>query len=119
MIAEVARSELGLTKTNRWKIDKQIWLWMDEVKQAVREKKRLYHVLLRSKTADNLRKYRETRKTAKKAVAMTKAAHYKVINKDLDKIGGELLIYRLAKSEKRQADDVGKSSCNCATLQLQ
>ncbi|EYB83792.1 hypothetical protein Y032_0329g2668 [Ancylostoma ceylanicum] len=53
----VTRSGLGVTKANRRKIDQQTWLWTDEVKQTVREKKRLYHVYLRSKTAENWRKY--------------------------------------------------------------
>ncbi|EYC33056.1 hypothetical protein Y032_0002g578 [Ancylostoma ceylanicum] len=108
MIAEVARSELGVTKANRRKIDKQTWLWTDQVKQIVREKKRLYHVYLRSKTAENWSKYREARRTAKKAVATAKAAHYEVINKELDTRDGERLVYRLAKSRKRQAEDVEK-----------
>ncbi|EYB84459.1 hypothetical protein Y032_0316g2296 [Ancylostoma ceylanicum] len=108
MIAEVARSELGVTKANRRKIDKQTWLWTDEVKQTVREKKRLYQVYLRSKTADNWSKYREARRTAKKAVAVAKAAHYEVINKELDTRDGKRLVYRLVNSQKRQAEDVEK-----------
>ncbi|EYC32664.1 hypothetical protein Y032_0002g1031 [Ancylostoma ceylanicum] len=108
MIAEVSRSELGVTKPNRRKIDKQTWLWTDEVKQAVRKKKRLYHVYLRSKIAENMSKYREARRAAKKAVATAKAAHYEVIKKELDTRDGERLIYRLAKSRERQAEDKEK-----------
>ncbi|EYC38408.1 hypothetical protein Y032_0718g1795 [Ancylostoma ceylanicum] len=108
MIAEVARSKHGVTKANRRKIHKQTWLWTDEVKQTVREKERLYHVHRRSKTAENWSKYREARRTAKKAVATAKAAHYEVINKELDTRDGERLLYLLAKSRKRQAEDVEK-----------
>ncbi|EYC41811.1 hypothetical protein Y032_0555g3372 [Ancylostoma ceylanicum] len=66
------------------------------------------HFLLEIKTADNWRKYREARRTAKKTVAMAKATHYGKSNKDLDTRDGERLIYRLAKSSRRQAEDVKK-----------
>ncbi|EYB87852.1 hypothetical protein Y032_0256g368 [Ancylostoma ceylanicum] len=108
-IVEVARSELGTTKPGRRKIDRQTWLWTDEVKIKVREKKRLYHVFLGDKTVDNWRQYLIAKKAAKKAVAATKAAHYDNISKQLDaKDGGERLIYRLARSRQRQTEDVEK-----------
>ncbi|KAL6728322.1 hypothetical protein Aduo_010103 [Ancylostoma duodenale] len=87
-IAEVARSELGTTKPGRRRIDRQAWLWTDEVK---------------------VKKYLEAKKAAKKAVAATKAEHYDNVSKELDeKDGGERLIYRLARSRQRQTEDVEK-----------
>ncbi|VDP48149.1 unnamed protein product [Heligmosomoides polygyrus] len=52
-IRHAARSELGATKPGRRKVDKQAWLWIDDVKAKVREKKTLYHVFLGEETADN------------------------------------------------------------------
>ncbi|EYC46253.1 hypothetical protein Y032_0403g824 [Ancylostoma ceylanicum] len=102
-------SELGTTKPGRRKIDRQTWLWTDEVKIKVREKKRLYHVFLGDKTVDNWRQYLIAKKAAKKAVAAMKAAHYDNISKQLDaKDGGERLFYRLARSRQRQTEDVEK-----------
>ncbi|VDO63927.1 unnamed protein product [Heligmosomoides polygyrus] len=43
---QAARLEHGTTKPGRRKIDKQTWLWTDDVKAKVREKKSLYHVFL-------------------------------------------------------------------------
>ncbi|VDO90211.1 unnamed protein product [Heligmosomoides polygyrus] len=40
---DAARSELGTTKPGRRKFDRQSWVWTNEVKEKVREKKRLYH----------------------------------------------------------------------------
>ncbi|EYC21748.1 hypothetical protein Y032_0018g3509 [Ancylostoma ceylanicum] len=108
-IVEVAHSELSTTKPGRRKIDGQTWLWTDEVKIKVREKKRLYHVFLGDKTIDNWRQYLIAKKAAKKAVASTKAAHYDNISKQLDsKDGGERLIYQLSRSRQRQTEDVEK-----------
>ncbi|VDO84911.1 unnamed protein product [Heligmosomoides polygyrus] len=45
--------ELGTTKPGRRKVDKQTWLWTDDEKAKVREKKSLYHVFLGDRTADN------------------------------------------------------------------
>ncbi|EYC40246.1 hypothetical protein Y032_0623g777 [Ancylostoma ceylanicum] len=83
-IVGVARSEHGTTKPGRRKIDRQTWLWTDEVKIKVREKKRLYHVFLGDKTVDNWWQYLIAKKAAKKAVAATKSAHYDNISKQLD-----------------------------------
>ncbi|EYC44649.1 hypothetical protein Y032_0455g1775 [Ancylostoma ceylanicum] len=68
-ILEVARSELGTTKPGRRKIGTQTWLWTDEVKIKVCEKKRLYQVFLGDKTFDDGRQYLIAKKAAKKAVA--------------------------------------------------
>ncbi|EYC03689.1 hypothetical protein Y032_0092g2565 [Ancylostoma ceylanicum] len=106
--AQEVASASSSQKGHSSEIDKQTWLCTDEVKQTVREKKRLYHVCLRSKTAENWSKYREGRRTAKKAVATTKAAHYEVINKELDTRDCERLVYRFAKSRRWQAEDVEK-----------
>ncbi|VDO70466.1 unnamed protein product [Heligmosomoides polygyrus] len=52
-IRQAAKLELGIAKPGRRKVDKQAWLWTDDVKVKVREKKSLYHVFLGEKTADN------------------------------------------------------------------
>uniref|UniRef100_A0A183G0B0 Reverse transcriptase domain-containing protein n=1 Tax=Heligmosomoides polygyrus TaxID=6339 RepID=A0A183G0B0_HELPZ len=83
-IRQAAESELGITKPGRRKVDKQAWLWTDDVKAKVREKKSLYHVFLGEKTADNWRKYQEAKKAAKKAVAVAKATHYGDVNDKLE-----------------------------------
>ncbi|EYC14191.1 hypothetical protein Y032_0041g393 [Ancylostoma ceylanicum] len=100
-ILAAARSELSTTKPARRKIDRKTWLWTEEVRAEVREDKRLYHLLLDNETEDNWRSYRE----AKNTVAAAKASHYDEICKKLDSKDGERLMYRLAKSRQRQADD--------------
>ncbi|VDO19912.1 unnamed protein product [Heligmosomoides polygyrus] len=42
-IRQAARSELGTTKPGRRKVDNLTWLWTDDVKAKIREKKSLYH----------------------------------------------------------------------------
>ncbi|VDP46820.1 unnamed protein product [Heligmosomoides polygyrus] len=107
-IRQAAESELGITKPGRRKIDKQAWLWTNDVKAKVREKKSLYHVFLGERTADNWRKYQEARKAAKKAVAVAKAhcTHYGDVNEKLESRDGERYLYRLAKNRHRQTEDI-------------
>ncbi|VDP03021.1 unnamed protein product [Heligmosomoides polygyrus] len=107
-IRQGAQSELDITKPGRRKVDKQAWLWTDDVKAKVREKKPLYHVFLGEKTADNLRKYQEAKKAAKKAVAFAKATHYKDVNEKLESRHGVRYLYRLAKFRHRQTEDIEK-----------
>ncbi|VDO22667.1 unnamed protein product [Heligmosomoides polygyrus] len=54
-IRQAARLELGITVPGRRKVEKQTWLWTDDVKVKVREVKSLHHVFLSDKTADNWR----------------------------------------------------------------
>ncbi|VDP47145.1 unnamed protein product [Heligmosomoides polygyrus] len=75
--------ELGTTKPRRRKVDKQTWLWTDDVKAKVREKS-LYHVFLGDRTADNCQKYQKAKKAAKKAVAVAKATHYGDVYRKLE-----------------------------------
>ncbi|VDO18461.1 unnamed protein product, partial [Heligmosomoides polygyrus] len=83
-IREAARLELGITKPGRRKVDKQTWLWTDDVKAKVREKKSLYRVFLSDKTAENWQEYQKAKKAAKKAVAVAKATHYSDVNEKLE-----------------------------------
>nr|CDJ82814.1 RNA-directed DNA polymerase (reverse transcriptase) domain containing protein [Haemonchus contortus] len=87
-ITLVARSELGMTKPGRRKIDKQTWLWTDHVRDKVREKKKQYHAFLSEKTADNWQRYQIAKKEAKKVVASVKAAHYAELNEKLESRDG-------------------------------
>ncbi|VDO22832.1 unnamed protein product [Heligmosomoides polygyrus] len=75
-ITRAARLELGTTKPGRRCVDKQAWLLTDDVREKVREKKRLYHVFIGDETAHDWPNYREAKKAAKKAVAAAKAAYY-------------------------------------------
>ncbi|XGW12133.1 hypothetical protein V3C99_013091 [Haemonchus contortus] len=45
-ITRVERSKLGVTKPGRRKLDKQTWLWTDNVRDKVREKKKQYHAFV-------------------------------------------------------------------------
>ncbi|VDP09238.1 unnamed protein product [Heligmosomoides polygyrus] len=65
-ITRAARLELGTTKPGRRWVDKQAWLWTDDVREKVREKKWLYHVFIGDKTVHNWRNYREAKKAAKR-----------------------------------------------------
>ncbi|VDP29416.1 unnamed protein product [Heligmosomoides polygyrus] len=58
-IRHAARSELGITKPGRRKVDKQAWLWTDDMKAKVREKKLHYHVFLGEKNAKMFSEYFE------------------------------------------------------------
>ncbi|VDO90716.1 unnamed protein product [Heligmosomoides polygyrus] len=82
-------------------VNKQAWLWTDDVKEKVREKKRLYHVFIGDKTVYNWRNYCEAKKAAKKAVAAAKAAHYTDLSEKLETRDGERYLYRLAKARCR------------------
>uniref|UniRef100_A0A183G742 Reverse transcriptase domain-containing protein n=1 Tax=Heligmosomoides polygyrus TaxID=6339 RepID=A0A183G742_HELPZ len=107
-ITRAARLELGTTKPRRRCVDKQAWLWTDDVREKVREKKRFYHVSIGDKTVHSWWNYREAKKAAKKTVAAVKVAYYADVSEKLETRVGEGYLYRLAKARCRQAEDTEK-----------
>ncbi|VDP11892.1 unnamed protein product [Heligmosomoides polygyrus] len=97
-IRQAAQSELGITKPGRRKVDKQIWLWTNDVEAKVQEKKSLYHVFLGEEIVDNWRKYQEAKKAAKKADGD--------VNEKLAPRDGERYLHRLAKLRHLQTEDM-------------
>ncbi|EYB97336.1 hypothetical protein Y032_0141g2211 [Ancylostoma ceylanicum] len=87
---------IGSTRSCRRRTDKQPWLWTDEVRIKVLEKKRLYHAFPDNNSADSWSDYCEARRAAKKSVAVAKAAHHADVREKLDTKEGERLIHRLA-----------------------
>lgn len=106
-----AKKTIGSTKPGRRYINFDTWLWTDEVKMRVREKKRQYHVFLDDKTHVNWQKYHEAKRKAKKAVASARAIHYEEVYKKLDTRDGERDLFRLLKLRHKQTQDIEKFHC--------
>ncbi|CAD7087538.1 unnamed protein product [Hermetia illucens] len=77
----------------------------------VREKKRLYHKFLDDKTPANWQIYKNANREAKKAVAVTRANHFKSLYDELDTRDGERDLYRLAKSRDERTQDIEHFCC--------
>ncbi|VDO66764.1 unnamed protein product [Heligmosomoides polygyrus] len=91
-IRQAAQSELGITKPGRRKVDKQAWLWTDDVKAKEREKNPLYHVFLGEETP----------------WLFQKATHYGDVNEKLESRDGKRYLYQLSKFGHRQTEDIEK-----------
>ncbi|VDO04602.1 unnamed protein product [Haemonchus placei] len=107
-ITRVARSKLGAIKPGWRKLDKQMWLWTDHVRDKVRGKKKQYHAFLIEKTTVKWQHYQIAKKEAKNVVASEKAAHCADLNKKFESRDGERYVYRLAKTRNRRTEDIEK-----------
>lgn len=107
-ITGVARSVLGTTKPGRRYLDKETWLWTDEVRMCVRKKKALYHNFLKDKTPAKWKEYQVAKSEAKKAVARTKTKRFEDLYRKLDTRDGERDLYKLVRSRNRKTEDVEK-----------
>ncbi|VDP05127.1 unnamed protein product [Heligmosomoides polygyrus] len=96
--------EFGITKPGRRKVDKQTWLWTDDVKTKVRRRRSRSITSFSAKT--DWRKYQE----AKKAVAVAKATRYGDgdVNEKLESRDGERYLYHPAKNRHRQTENIEK-----------
>ncbi|XP_035664606.1 uncharacterized protein LOC118408089 [Branchiostoma floridae] len=68
----------GQRKATKW--------WNDEVKEAVREKKRLYKVWVKSQTQEDYVKYRLARRKSKREVKHAKDASWKTYGQELSEL---------------------------------
>ena len=87
---QAARTQLGRTKPGRRRIDKEAWLWTDEIEAKIREKKRLYHAFLQSKDDEHWQEYLEAKRATKKSIAAAKSAHYDELLRKLEEREGNV-----------------------------
>ncbi|KAK1806294.1 hypothetical protein P4O66_000163 [Electrophorus voltai] len=73
---------LGTRKPGRRCLNRQTWLWAEEVQQRVREKKEAFTAWFANKTIENWQGYTDTKREAKRAVAL--AEHYRELCEQLD-----------------------------------
>ena len=63
-------------------INKDTWWWDNSVQSALKEKKRAFKEGKALRTEEMHRKYREAKRTAKRAVAVAKAKKYDDVTKE-------------------------------------
>jgi hypothetical protein len=64
-IRKVAIEVFGVTRGNK-REPKDTWWWNDEVQKAINEKKKCYKRLHHNKSDENIQKYKEAKRNAKK-----------------------------------------------------
>uniref|UniRef100_A0A7I4Z6T5 Uncharacterized protein n=1 Tax=Haemonchus contortus TaxID=6289 RepID=A0A7I4Z6T5_HAECO len=96
-ITQIARSELGLTKPGRRKVDKQTWLRTNLVRDKVGEKEKTVPRVPFRKDSCYSDGSAIAKKEAKKPVVLAKAVHYADLDEKLESRDGERYVDRLEK----------------------
>lgn len=107
-VTETAKKHLGVTKLGTPYIDKQTWLWTPAVEAAIEKKKTAYQQWKASRSPDDRVTYVQARTAAKKTVAERKEQHSAQLYEDLEKPGGDRLLFRLMKRRARAKEDLQK-----------
>ena len=94
------------TKPGR-RTQREEWWWSEEVRQALKEKKRSFKRWRKSGLEADKEKYNAKKKEAKKAVAVAKKEGTATLYEDLDTREGEIKIYRIAKARQREREGTG------------
>jgi hypothetical protein len=95
-IRNVAIEVFGVTRGNKREL-KDTWWWNDEVQKAINEKKECYKRLHHNKSDENIQKYKEARRNAKKVVSEARGQAYTELYRKLDTKEGENDVYKMAK----------------------
>lgn len=110
-VKKICGEVLGVSKGGKTMINKETWWWEDEVQVAVKEKKHAFKEWKTMQAEDLLRKYREAKKAAKRAVAVAKGKKYDELYERLGTREGEKDVHRIAKSRARAQKDVVEVRC--------
>ena len=68
-VRKICSEVLGVSKGGKTMISKDTWWWEEPVQSALKQKKNAFKEWKAQHTEESLRKYREAKKTAKRAVA--------------------------------------------------
>jgi hypothetical protein len=79
---------------------KDTWWWNDDIQKTIHEKKECYKRLHHHKSDENIQKYKETKRNAKKTVSDVRGQKYTELYRKLDTKEGENDIYKWLSFEK-------------------
>jgi hypothetical protein len=84
---------------------------LDEVQKAINEKKECYKRLHHNKSDENIHKYKEARRNAKKVVSEPRGQVYTELYRKLDTKKGENDVNKMAKLRERKTRDFHQVKC--------
>jgi hypothetical protein len=109
-IQKVAIEVFGVTRGNKHK-PKDTWWWNDDVQKTINEKKECYKRLHHNRSDENIQKYKEARRNAKKAVSEAGGRAYTELYRKLDTKEGENDVYKMTKLRERKTRDFNEVKC--------
>jgi hypothetical protein len=109
-IRKVAIEVFGVTRGNKREPKDTLW-WNDDVQKAINEKKECYKRLHHNKSDENIQKYKEASRNAKKAVREARGQTYTELYQKLDSKEGENDIYKIAKLRERKTRYFNQVKC--------
>jgi hypothetical protein len=109
-IRKVILKEFEVTKGDK-RETKQTWWWNEKVQNAIKEKKECFRRMHLDRSANNVERYKVTKKTVKRAVSEAMGQIYDGMYQWLGTKEWEKDIYRMAKSRERKTRDIIQVKC--------
>ena len=109
-IKRVAKEVLGESR-GKVQPSKETWWWNDEVQKTIRDKRYCYKNWQKTKNIEDLEKYKNAKKEAKKAVSDAKFKAYDDLYHKLGTKEGEMGVYKLARIRDRKCRDLDHVRC--------
>ena len=109
-IKNIAKGVLGESK-GIGILGKETWWWNEQVQATIKLKRTNYKIWQKARDEESLKKYRDAKKEAEKAVSNAKLKAYDNFYNKLDMKDGEKDIYKLAKLRERKTKDFNYIKC--------
>jgi hypothetical protein len=100
-IRKVASEEFRVTKGGKRETKETCW-WNKKVQKAIKEKKECFSRMHLDRSADNVKRYKVAKKTAKRTVSEARGQMYDGLYQRLGTKEGEKDIYRMEKIERER-----------------
>ena len=104
-VVEITRRELGESGGGKY-VEKETWWWDQQVQEAVKAKNEAFKNWRTSGSEVDKEIYKEYRKTVNISVTKAKDLEYEDMYDKLNTREGQTLIYKLANTRKRRAQDI-------------
>jgi hypothetical protein len=109
-IQKVTIEVFEVTRENK-REPKATWWWNNDVQKTINEKKECYKRLHHNKSDENIQKYKEARRNAKKTVSEARGQTYTELYQKLDTKEGENDVYKMTKLRERKIRDFNQIKC--------
>jgi hypothetical protein len=109
-IRKVASEEFRVTKGGKRETKETCW-WNKNVQKAIKEKKECFSRMHLDRSANNVKRYKVAKKTAKRTVSEAKSQIYDGLYQRLGTKEGEKSIYRMDKSRERKTRGITQAKC--------
>ena len=102
---EIVEDVCGKTTGQRQR-ERETWWWCEEVRQAIKEKRKAFREWQANRTEEKREVYKEKTRQAKRAVAVAKETAWQEWSREINSVEGRQKMFKIAKQMRKERKDI-------------